>query len=100
MKGYTMENEDFEAYTLTGYDRDNDEYTEDYPHEIVAHVDGNIETWWTKCVGGFLKYYRAKTERYTKEAWQCLAQSDANSAMDDMTREDFEHYAYSGLMFG
>ena len=96
-----MENEDFEAYAFTGYDWDADDYTEDYPHEIVAHVDGNIETWRTKRVGGFLKYYRAKAERSTEEAWRkCLAKTDANNARDDITRKDFEHYAYSGLMFG
>lgn len=100
-KANTMKNEDFEAYAFIGYDRENDEFTEDYPHEIIAHIDGNIETWRTKCVGGFLKYYRAKAERYTEEAWRkCLDNSDANDAMDDMTREDFEHYAYSGLLFG
>ena len=97
-----MKNEDFEAYAFTGYDLGNDDYTEDYPHEIVAHVNDNIETWKTKLVGHwFITYYRAKTEHYTKEAWnKCLANPDANSTMDDVTREDFEHYAYSGLMFG
>ena len=96
-----MENEDFEAYAFTGYDWKNDDYTEDYPHEIIAHVNGNIETWWTKCFGGLIKYYQAKAERYSEEAWhKCLAKSEANNAMDDITREDFEHYAYSGLLFG
>ena len=100
-KGCTMENEEFEAYAFIGYDQENDDYTEDYAHEIIAHVDGNIETWWTKCVGRFLKYYRAKTERYTKEAWRkCIDNSDENNAMDDITREDFEHYAYSDPLFG
>ena len=96
-----MENKNFEAYAFIGFDQDNKGYTEDYPHEIVAHVDDNIETWKTKCIGQwFIKYYRAKTERYTKEAWhKRLAKSDANSTMDDITRETFEHYAYSGLMF-
>lgn len=97
-----MENENFEAYTFTGYDWENDEYTEEYPHGIVAHVDGTIETWRTKCIGKwFLKYYRAKSERYSEEAWRkAIANTDANSTMDDVTREDFEHYAYSGLLFG
>ena len=100
-EGYTMENEDFEAFALTGYDWKNNDYTEDYPHEIVAHVDGNIETWQTKCIGGFLKYYRAKVERYTEEAWyKSIVNDGTNSVMDDITREDFAHYAHSGLLFG
>ena len=100
-KGCTMENEDFEAYAFTGYDWENDEYTEDYPHEIIAHIDGNIETWQTKCVGGFLKYYQAKSERYTEEAWhKRIANPDADSTMGDITYGTFKHYAYSGLLFG
>ena len=94
-------NEDFEAYAFTGYDWKNDEPTEDYPHEIIAHIDGNIETWRAKCFVGFLQYYQAKSERYSEEAWhKCLAKSEANNAMDNITREDFKHYAYSGLLFG
>ena len=97
---YTMKNEDFEAFAYTGYDWENNDYTADYPHKIIAHVNGNIETWQTKCVGGYLKYYQAKTERYTEKAWyKCIDNSDPNSAMDDITREDFEHYAHSGLLF-
>ena len=96
-----MENEEFEAYTLTGYDLNNEDYTEDYPHKIIAHLDGNIETWTTKCIGKwFLKYYRAETEHYTKEAWHKLISGvDMNSSMEYITREDFEHYT-SGRVFG
>ena len=96
-----MDNDDFEAYTFTGYDLNNAEYTEDNPHEIMAHIGGNIEVWRAKCIGSwFIQYYRAKAERYTEEAWRkFLIHSDTGSAMDEITREVFDHYT-SGVMFG
>lgn len=95
-----MANEDFEAYAYTGFDWDNDDYTEDYPHMIVARVGGQIETWNVKGVGGFLRYYRSNSEPYTFEKWLERTNDETDSAIDDLTREDFDHYTASGLLFG
>jgi len=95
-----MANDNFEAYAYTGFDWDNDDYTEDYPHRIVASVDGQIETWNVKGVGGFLRYYRSNAEPYTFGRWMERTNDETDSAIDDLTREDFDHYTASGLLFG
>ena len=95
-----MNKNDFEAYAYTWFDWNNDDYKEDYPHRIVAHVNGKIETWKHKNVCGLLRYYLDSSEPYTLEKWLELANDDVNEAMDDLTREDFEHYTASGLVFG
>ena len=95
-----MSANNFEAYAYTGFDWDDDDYTEDYPHKIIAHVNGKIETWTHKCVGGFLRYYLASSEPYTLKQWSERINDDKDAAIDDVTREDFEHYTASGLLFG
>mgnify|MGYP007112212492 CR=1 FL=1 len=94
-----MYKNEFEAYAYTGFDWNNDEYTEDYPHKIVAHVSGKIETWQTKDVGGMLRYDLTDSEPYAPDKWiEC--NSDTGAAIDELTREMFDHYTASGLLFG
>ena len=95
-----MTTDNFEAYAYTGFDWNNDDYTEDYPHRIVARVNGQIETWDVKGVGGFLRYYRSNSEPYTSTKWIEYMSNDVDDAIDDITREDFEHCTALGLLFG
>ena len=95
-----MVDNDFEAYSYTGFDWDLDDYTEDYPHKIVARVNGQIETWNVKGVGGFLRYCKAKSDPYTSKKWLERTNDETDSAVDDIDRDMFDHYTASGLLFG
>ena len=95
-----MENEEFEAYAYTGYDWENDDYTEDYPHKILAHVNGQIETWEITGVVGSRRYRKASTEPYTSEKWIERTNDETDSAIEDLDRYMFDHYTTMGLLCG
>jgi hypothetical protein len=86
---------------LTPYDWDNDEYNQDFPSYVLADVGYQYEAYEMYIAGGVARYRLRESVSAKDSTWDEFMNGyiKPEHAQDVLTREQFDEYVNSGMVF-